>query len=139
MIRTSHHGSDLLILRQAKLSSPSSSAKAGCRGIRQSGHAELRTRLPPSINSMPRRSNPLRSRKLKICSTDHAHRIRTAKANSSRRAARTPEHRSHVKVMIILGGLQPKRATTAGPAARWRVAGTDVGSSGVSQRSQLAS
>ena len=102
MIRTSHHGSDLLILRQAKLSSPSSSAKAGCRGIRQSGHAELRTRLPPSINSMPRRSNPLRSRKLKICSTDHAHRIRTAKANSSRRAARTPEHLSHVKVMIIL-------------------------------------
>jgi hypothetical protein len=66
----------------------------------------------------------LRSRKSKIDCTDHAHRIRTEKAISSRRAARMPEHISHVKVMIILGGL----LLSVRPAAPWRVPGTDVGS-----------
>ena len=37
-----------------------------------------------------------------LSSTDHAHRIPPAKVTSSLRAARRSEHRSHVKVMIIL-------------------------------------
>jgi hypothetical protein len=39
-----------------------------------------------------------------------------------------PEHISHVKVMIILGGLLLSVRPGLRPAAPWRVAGTDAGS-----------
>jgi hypothetical protein len=105
MIRTSRDGLELLILRLARSSSPRSSAQVGCCGIRQSRLSANCEHVYALDQFHAAAQQPLRSRKPKICSTDHAHRIRTAKANNSRRAARTPEHISHLKVMIILGGL----------------------------------
>ena len=103
MIRTSRDGLDLLILRQGKSDSFSRPAQVGCPEIRQSSLSPNGEHVYALDQFHAAGAVILAIRKAKIRFADHAHRIRPDhKLISSRRAARTPEHLSHVKVMIIL-------------------------------------